>query len=129
MHLTISMNTMSFRGKSVIFQGGSKMINHLQKRIYPSRKYIMTPLNTPNFEEKKKIAEIIFSEKYENVDSILNYNYDQMRTVLSNQNVVCMGKPNQPDEICMYVFEVKFNESFKFGGFDESGVPYLEMLN
>ena len=105
------------------------MINDLELRIYPARKYIMTPENTPKYQEIKKIIDIVMSEKHENLESFLNKIYDQLRTSLPTNNVVCIGKDREIDEICFYAFDVDVNSSYKFGGYNKDDIPYLEMLN
>lgn len=105
------------------------MIIHLAIRIYPSRKYIMTPLNTENYSEVKKIVETVLSGDYEIPELILDSMYNDIRTTLISQNVVCFGKDKETNELCIYEFDVNVNSSYKIKGYDAEGIPYLEMLN
>ena len=97
--------------------------------IAPSRKYIMTPSNTHNYDEVRRIIENILTYEIAVPEDILDKTYEYLRTTFMSKNVFCLGMDKETDDICLFEFDISANSAYIIFGYDENGTPYLEMLN
>lgn len=112
----------------MISKGGSKMIDHLVLRIYPSKKHILVVTKTTN-KDKFRNVEPLINANYEFLDTAVEKIHEQIREYISSNNAFCLVNDKETDAIFIYEFELNANCTFQIAGYDEEGIPYLELLN